>query len=123
MRSTLRSQDTQLSTILAASHEKIEVMASSLEDDDNIKPVDDKVLKKSADKKDKEGNDDDETIRDVEHERLRLQAPVGLQSVTKFPQWLRINLLLGNITVGLMFVVALLNLAFAGVMRDDLKDE
>ena len=67
-------------------------------------------------------DEDGETCMVVDSEQQH-SADVATPAVPRYPKWLRIHLLVSNITVGLMFVVAMVNLSFAGVMKEDLEDE
>ena len=59
------------------------------------------------------------------------EPPVGthilpeqnLRDTDDFPRWLKVNLWLANATVVLMFFVAIVDLCFGEVFRNDLKHE
>lgn len=53
-------------------------------------------------------------------------APHTGRSGTRFrepPRWLQINLFVCKVTAWIMFIVAIIDMAFAGVVMEDLKDE
>jgi len=46
-----------------------------------------------------------------------------IRDIDDFPRWLKVNLWLANATVVLMFFVAIVDLCFGEVLRNDLKHE